>query len=77
MTRRRWNELNQRLVRIEDRLDAIHFQLFEERKHRTTAEGFFDERRRDRGYDQAYRQAWRALHDAADHEDDGHEDLES
>jgi hypothetical protein len=62
--------MQEALSRMEDRIDAIGFQLFEERTQRTAAERFFDERRRDPDYDQAYRQAWRALRDAPA-DDDG------
>lgn len=62
--RRLLTEMDARLEHLEDRVDAIHFQLFEERTHRTSAERYFDERRQDPDYDQAYRQTWRALQDA-------------
>jgi hypothetical protein len=63
-SRNRYDTMQQVLTRMEDRLDAIGFQLFEERTNRTAAERYFDERRRDPDYDQAYRQAWRALRES-------------
>lgn len=62
---RRLKRIEETLARLEDRVDAIHFQLFEERTGRTAAEGYFDERRHDRDYDDAYRKAWRTLRDTA------------
>lgn len=63
------DELRDQITRVEDRLDAVHFQLFEERTDRSPAETHFDERRQDPEYDQKYRLAWRSLQETIADED--------
>lgn len=58
-------DLQNRLARMEELLDSVHFRLFEEQGQRSNVERYFDERRRDLDYDHAYRQSWRALQEAA------------